>query len=136
MFVVFDSESNDFFVSYLLNRMNYKIIRNRMKMLPVSKVCRRAHYVKRTAAFAAVLKSYCKPGYVFENGHLSRIYVTIYLKRPTRSMAGNHNASSWTCFGWGLQCALRYRTAGSLLHCHFTLTEPYGTAVYFLLHFP
>ena len=67
------------------------------------------------------IERYYKPGYVW-NGHLSRICVTADLKRPTRSMTGRHIASSWTCFGWGLQCAGCYHPAGSLLHCHFTLT--------------
>ena len=85
-------------------------------------------------------EQYDKPGYVW-NGHLSRICVTADLKRPTRSMAGRHIASAWTCFGWGLQCAGCYHPAGSLLHCHFTLTAPADpkapeTAISFLLHFP
>lgn len=62
----------------------------------------------------------CKPGYVVDD-HLSRPDVTIWLKQPTRKLAGNQ------CFLLGLasdgvytdlSC---YHESGSLLHYHFTL---------------
>ena len=76
--------------------------------------------------FAVVTLVNHKPGSVriIRDNHLSRIAVTDDLKRPTRSTAGNRIASSWSCFGWGLQCPACYHPGGSLLHCHFTLTIP------------
>jgi hypothetical protein len=76
-----------------------------------------------------------KPGSVV-NGHSSRIYVTVYLKRPTREPCGPHVAADaacppiWSCSGWGLPCHHCYQRRGALLPHHFTLTGPEGLRRY------
>jgi len=82
-----------------------------------------------------------KPGSVVDN-HSSGIYVTVYLKQPTREPHGPHDCSPiWSCSGWGLPCHWCCHQRGALLPHHFNLTcAPSGgmgsSAVYFLWHFP
>ena len=74
-----------------------------------------------------------KPGYV-ESDHLSRLYVTIKLKRPTWDLTGSHSSHSRSCF-FGLASSGVYRacsvtrSSGELLPRLSTLTM--YMAVYF-----
>jgi hypothetical protein len=84
-------------------------------------------------------KRACKPGSVFEDGHLSRGVVADVLEQATRMRAGPaHGIPICLCFGWGLSSrrvavalVRSYRTvsaflrvaAGSLLFCD---TDPSG----------
>ena len=50
--------------------------------------------------------------------------------------AGCPAISDRSCSRWGLPCPPRHRGRGALLPHRFTLTDPCGPAVYFLLHCP
>ncbi len=68
-------------------------------------------------------KSIDKPGSVLDS-HLSRHYVTIMLKQPTRLQCEPHYDNPiWLCFRWGLPCHFCYQKRGVLLPHRFTLTH-------------
>ena len=72
-----------------------------------------------------------KPGSVMHS-HLSRTYVTISLKQPTRiNTRTTHVAKAtlipiWSCSKWGLPCHCCYQQRGALLPHLFTLTITSG----------
>jgi hypothetical protein len=72
--------------------------------------------------------------YSHQYNHLSRMQVTLHLKRSTCSKSPENN-----CCLILLQMRFAgyicYQIYGSLLHCLFTLTNGLMFAVYFLLHY-
>ncbi len=67
----------------------------------------------------------CKPGSVFSNGHLSNIYIAIYLKPPyIYKVTSSHFIflNIRCCSRWGLHCLVCHHTSGELLPRLFNLT--------------
>ena len=62
----------------------------------------------------------CKPGYVVD-GHLSSPDVNIWLKQPTRKLAGNQCVLLGLASDGVYTDLSCYHESGSLLHYHFTL---------------
>ena len=66
----------------------------------------------------------CKPGSVFKNSHLSRIYIAIYLKpRSSRRCRADLIFFFRCCSRWGLHSPLCHHKGGELLPRLFTLTN-------------